>query len=73
MSQAKAHKTRAYHEYEQQSQEHKQSKTNAQRRHQTVFVETNHKDHKILSFDAAESKRRVDILLIPTQLVLLCS
>jgi hypothetical protein len=30
----KAHKTRKYQEHEQKSQEHKQSKTNAQRLHQ---------------------------------------
>jgi uncharacterized phage infection (PIP) family protein YhgE len=34
------------------SQEQKPTKTNAQRRNDRVCVETNHKDHNILSFDA---------------------
>jgi hypothetical protein len=34
------------------SQEQKPTKTNAQRRTEKVCVETNHKDHNILSFDA---------------------
>jgi hypothetical protein len=34
------------------SQEQKPTKTNAQRRQDRVCVETNHKDHNILSFDA---------------------
>jgi hypothetical protein len=56
-----------------QAQEHKPSKANSQRRQQKVFVETNHKDHNILSFDAV---RRIDCTSpagcpqITTQLVL---
>jgi hypothetical protein len=56
----KEHNTRKYQDHEQRSQEHKQSKTMVQRRHQMVFqvVETNHKDHNILSFDAAETRKQ---------------
>ncbi len=43
----KAHKIR-------ESREHKQSKTNAQRMHRKVCVETYHNDHNILSFDTVD-------------------
>jgi hypothetical protein len=35
-----------------------QSKTNAQCLHQKVFVETNHTNHNILSFDAADDRQQ---------------
>jgi hypothetical protein len=52
------HKTKASQKHEQKSQEHKQSKTNAQRWHQKIFVETYQTDHNILSFDAEEDRQQ---------------